>query len=63
MLLRDEIAQLIGQALKKAQKHDELPPYEPPAIEVSRPKEATHGDYTSSVAMQSARLARSTAGA
>jgi arginyl-tRNA synthetase len=58
MLLRDQLAQLVGQAVKKAQKHGELPAYDVPPIEIGRPKDAGHGDYTSTVAMQSARLAR-----
>jgi arginyl-tRNA synthetase len=58
MLLRDQLAQLVGQAVKKAQKHDDLPAFDVPPIEIGRPKDAGHGDYTSTVAMQSARLAR-----
>ena len=58
MLVRDQIAQLVNQAVRKAQKHDDLPSFEPPAPDISRPKEAAHGDYTTAVAMQSARLAR-----
>lgn len=56
--MRDDIAGLVSKAIKKAQKAGELPDFEPPAIEVSRPKEVAHGDYTTSVAMQSAKLAR-----
>ena len=58
MLVRDQIAQLVNQAIKKAQKHDDLPSFDPPAPDISRPKEAAHGDYTTTIAMQSARLAR-----
>jgi arginyl-tRNA synthetase len=57
-LLRDDIAALVARAIKKAQKDGDLPAFDLPPIEVSRPKEAAHGDYTTSVAMQSARLAR-----
>jgi arginyl-tRNA synthetase len=58
VLVRDQIAQLVQQAIKKAQKHGDLPAYEAPAVDVGRPKDAAHGDYATSVAMQSARLAR-----
>ncbi|MCX6032354.1 MAG: arginine--tRNA ligase [Chloroflexi bacterium] len=57
-MIRDQIAELITRAIKRAQKADALPAFDVPAIEIGRTKDATHGDYTSSVAMQSARLAR-----
>ena len=34
------------KAIKKAQKAGDLPAYDSPAIEIGRPKEAAHGDYT-----------------
>jgi arginyl-tRNA synthetase len=58
MLIRDRIAALVTEATQAAQRAGELPPYDPPVAEVARPKEAEHGDYTTPVAMQSARLAR-----
>ncbi len=57
-MIRDQIAELITQAIKRGQKANALPAFDVPTIEIARPKDATHGDYTSSVAMQSARLAR-----
>ncbi len=57
-LLRDDIARLVNKAIKKAQKAGELPDFAAPPVEISRPKDVAHGDYTTSVAMQSARLAR-----
>jgi arginyl-tRNA synthetase len=58
VLIRDRIAALVNEAIQAAQRAGTLPPYEPPAVEVARPREAEHGDYTTPVAMQSARLAR-----
>jgi arginyl-tRNA synthetase len=58
VLNRDRIAALVAEAARAAQGAGELPPYDLPVVEVSRPKEAEHGDYTTAVAMQSARLAR-----
>jgi arginyl-tRNA synthetase len=58
VLIRDRIAALVQEATQAAQRAGELPSYEPPAVEVTRPREAEHGDYTTAVAMQSARLAR-----
>jgi arginyl-tRNA synthetase len=59
-VLRDQIAELVTRAIEIAQTEGDLPRFELPAqgIEVTRPREAAHGDYTTSVAMQSARSAR-----
>ncbi len=57
-MIRNQIAELIAKAIKHAQKADALPAFDVPVIEIGRPKDPAHGDYTSSVAMQSARLAR-----
>jgi arginyl-tRNA synthetase len=57
VLIRDRIAVLVAEAARAAQQAGDLPPYELPVVEVSRPKEAEHGDYTTAVAMQSARQA------
>jgi arginyl-tRNA synthetase len=58
LLNRDRIAALVAEAARAAQQAGDLPPYDLPAVEVSRPKEVDHGDYTTAFAMQSARLAR-----
>ncbi len=57
-MLRDDIAALLTVALRKAQKRGDLPKFSPPAIAVEHPKDPSFGDYTTNVAMQSARLAR-----
>jgi arginyl-tRNA synthetase len=57
-VIRDDIAALIARAIADAQEHGELPAFDIPPLEVARPRDPTHGDYTSSVAMQSARGAR-----
>jgi arginyl-tRNA synthetase len=57
-LLRDELAALVTKAIKKAQKAGDLPAYDSPPVDIDRPKEATHGDYTTTIAMQSAKFAR-----
>ena len=57
-MIRDQIAELIHAAIRLAQQAGELPGFDIPDVEVSRPKDAAHGDYTTTVAMQSARLAR-----
>ena len=57
-MIRDDIAALIARAVADAQQTGELPAYDVPPIEIGRPRDPAHGDYTSSVAMQSARAAR-----
>ncbi len=57
-MIRNDIAEFVALAIKNAQTAGALPAFDPPAIEIGRPKDAAHGDYTTSVAMQAARLAR-----
>jgi arginyl-tRNA synthetase len=57
-MIRNDIADLVTQAIINAQAAGALPAFDPPAIEISRPKEATRGDFTSTAAMQSAKPAR-----
>ena len=57
-MIRNAIADLVTQAIKNAQAAGALPAFDPPAIEISRPKEAARGDFTSAAAMQSAKPAR-----
>jgi arginyl-tRNA synthetase len=57
-MLRDNIAQLIADALRAAQAADDLPEFEPPPVDIDRPRSQEHGDYTSNIAMRSAKLAR-----
>ena len=57
-MVKNEIATLVEKAIKKAQRKGDLPKYESPPVTVERPKQATHGDYSTNIALQSARLAR-----
>ncbi len=54
-VVRNNIAELIRQAIADAQAAGTLPAFDPPAIEIARPKDPKHGDFTSTVAMQSAK--------
>ncbi|MEJ5200107.1 MAG: arginine--tRNA ligase, partial [Anaerolineae bacterium] len=57
-MIRNQIVALVTQAIRDAQAAGALPAFDLPTIEVSRPKDATKGDYATSVAMQCARPAR-----
>lgn len=50
-MVRDNIKQTIANALLAAQDAGRLPAFELPGIEIARPKQADHGDYSSNVAM------------
>ena len=50
-MVRDDIRQTIANALLAAQAAGRLPAFELPGIEIARPKQAEHGDYSSNVAM------------
>jgi arginyl-tRNA synthetase len=57
-MMRNQIADLVTQAIRNAQAAGALPAFDLPAIEVSRPRDAAKGDYATSAAMQCARPAR-----
>ncbi len=57
-MTRDQIRAAIEQALKAAQRGGQLPTIELPVIEVLRPKQADHGDYSTNVAMITAAALR-----
>jgi len=62
-MIRDQIRQVIEQALAAAQADGQLPAIEQPTIEVLRPKQAGHGDYSTNVAMVTAAALRKTGAA
>ncbi|MEZ4767419.1 MAG: arginine--tRNA ligase [Caldilineales bacterium] len=57
-MIRDELISLIQQAALKAQAAGDLPIFALPDVVIERPKNPEHGDYSTNVAMQSARLAK-----
>src|SRR5688572_3415419 len=59
MTVRQEIAELVNQAARSAQKAGEIPPVVLPEPVVERPARPEHGDYASSLPLRLARAARS----
>jgi arginyl-tRNA synthetase len=51
-MVRDELAALTYQAVKKAQKKGDLPKTDIPDIVITRPRQAQRGDYSSSQPLQ-----------
>jgi arginyl-tRNA synthetase len=60
-MVRDDIQQTIANALVAAQNGGRLPAFALPGIEIARPKQAEHGDYSSNVAMVVAAAIRKSA--
>jgi arginyl-tRNA synthetase len=56
-LIRDQIADLLRAAILAAQKDGALPAFDVPRVDVTRPKIAAHGDYSTSAALALARVA------
>ena len=57
-LIQNDLNALIATAVKQAQKAGDLPPFDLPPFAVDHPKNPEHGDYSTNIAMQSARLAK-----
>lgn len=57
-MIRDQIRVAIEQALTAAQTSEQLPTVDLPVIEILRPKQADHGDYSTNVAMITAAALR-----
>ena len=57
-MLRDQIATMIRDGLRSAQKAGDLPSFALPEVIVEEPKLPEHGDYSSPVCMGLARFAR-----
>jgi len=58
MLVKHEIARLVGEAAARAQEAGDLPPLALPDVTVERPAREEHGDYACSLPMKLARAAR-----
>ena len=51
VMMQEKIAKLIQNSIKTAQKNGAFPEFNPPVIRVEHPKEMSHGDYASSIAL------------
>jgi arginyl-tRNA synthetase len=58
VLVRNQLAELVAAAVRAAQAAGDLPAFDVPQLEIGRPKDPKHGDFSSTVAMQSAKPAR-----
>jgi hypothetical protein len=58
MQLHHQLAATVETAVFQAQQAGDLPPFDIPDIPIEQPRDPSHGDYASPIAMQLARLAR-----
>ncbi|MCA9970550.1 MAG: arginine--tRNA ligase [Anaerolineales bacterium] len=58
MPIHHELAAAVKTAVVRAQAAGALPPFELPEVRVERPRDESHGDFASAVALQLARPAR-----
>ena len=58
MQLTQHLAQALAQALQNAQQKGDLPSFQLPEITIERPKETTHGDLSTPVALRVTKLAK-----
>jgi arginyl-tRNA synthetase len=62
MMIRDAVQALFQKAIQAAQTTGNLPPFDLPTVEIQRPKQADHGDYSTNIAMVVAAAARKAGG-
>lgn len=62
MMLQDKIRQLIENAITAAQESSSLPSFEMPQVEIMRPNQAEHGDYSTNVALITASAIKKATG-
>ncbi|UCC52961.1 MAG: arginine--tRNA ligase [Anaerolineaceae bacterium] len=58
MRIHHDLAKKVQVAIERAQDNGSLPSFEIPEIRVERPRDPTHGDYATAIALQLARSAR-----
>lgn len=61
-MLKDSLREIFTQALTAAQQDNALPAFDLPPVEIQRPKQADHGDYSCNVAMVAAAAIRKAGG-
>ena len=61
-MIRDQIRQIVTDAIANAQSSGHLPSIEFPPIEIQRPNQPEHGDYSSNVALLASSAIRKTSG-
>lgn len=58
MLIHRDLEDLVRAAIERAQMNGDLPDFEIPEIIVERPRDPSHGDFATAIALQLARVAK-----
>ena len=58
MQLTEQIKTLVINAIEAAQQAEALPAFEVPSFDIERPRDTTHGDYASPIALRLTKLAK-----
>ncbi len=58
MLIHRDLEKAVIEAIKRAQEDGDLPQFEIPDVQVERPRDASHGDFATAIALQLARAAK-----
>jgi arginyl-tRNA synthetase len=58
MLIHRDLEKLVRDAIERAQKKGDLPEFVIPEIIVERPRDPSHGDFATAIALQLARVAK-----
>ena len=61
-MIRDQIRHIVTEAVDKAQANDTLPQIDFPPVEIQRPNQPDHGDYSSNIALLAASAVRKATG-
>lgn len=61
-MIRDQIRQIVTEAIASAKLSGDLPPIDFPSVEIQRPNQPEHGDYSSNVALLAASAIRKATG-
>ena len=61
-MIRDQIQQIVTEAIASAKVSGNLPPIDFPSVEIQRPNQPEHGDYSSNVALLAASEIRKATG-
>ena len=61
-MIRDQVGQIVANAIASAQANGDFPPIELPPPEIQRPNQTDHGDYSSNIALLAASALKKATG-
>ena len=61
-MLKEKISGLLQKSIKDLQKENKLPDFEIPEVLVEYPREKSHGDYSTNIALKISKLVKKNPG-